>query len=62
MEVERVQQQGFITYRVWSEYAKDTLAFEPAEMMSLLHWLQEHEDELTQDTLSNRVNDEMKGI
>lgn len=62
MEVERIQQQGHVFYRIWSEYAKDTLAFEPGELVTLQCWLQEHEDEITQDTLSNRVHDEMKGL
>lgn len=62
MEVERVQQQGHVFYRIFSEYAKDSLAFEPGELMALLSWLQEHEDEITQDTLSNRVYNEMKGL
>jgi hypothetical protein len=29
--------------------------------MALQSWLLEHEDEITNDTLSNRANDEMKG-
>lgn len=61
MEVERVQRQGHVFYRIFSEYAKESLAFEPGELMALQRFLQEHEDEITQDTLSNRVNEEMKG-
>jgi hypothetical protein len=62
MEVERIQQQGHVFYRVHSDYAKDSIAFEPGELMSLLHWLSEHENELIEDTISNRVNNEMKGM
>jgi hypothetical protein len=62
MEVERVQQQGHVFYRIWSEYAKDTLAFERGELMALQRYLNEHEDEITNDTLSNQMNDEMKGM
>src|SRR6266566_4347669 len=66
MEVERVNlhkgQRRFIIYRVSSEYAKDSLAFEPGELMSLLRWLQEHEDEITQDVTANVVQHELKGM
>jgi hypothetical protein len=62
MEVERIQRQGHVFYRIWSEYASDSLAFEPGELMALQRWLQEDEDEITNDTLSNRVNEEMKGM
>jgi hypothetical protein len=63
MEVERIQRPtGLIFYRIHSDYAKVSLSVEPAEMMSLVHWLKELEDELTNDAISNRVNDEMKGM
>jgi hypothetical protein len=47
---------------VYSASSKNSLAFEPGELMALLSFLQEHKDEITNDTLSNRVNDEMKGM
>jgi hypothetical protein len=59
-EVERIQQLGHVFYHISSEYAKDTLAIEPGELMSLLHWLQEHENEIIDDTIANRVHDEIK--
>jgi hypothetical protein len=30
--------------------------------MSLLHWLSEHENELIDDPIANRVHEEMKGL
>jgi hypothetical protein len=62
MEVDRYKINGQVRCRIWSEYEKETLAFEPKELMSLLRWLQEHENEITNDAIENRVNDEMKGM
>jgi len=61
MEVERVLQHDHICYYVYSAYRKSSLAFEPGELMALQRWLQEHEDEITNDTLSNSVHHEMRG-
>ena len=63
MKIERFEAfNGFTWYRIFSDYAKDSLALEPKELMALLTYLQEHEHEIIQDTLSNRVSDEMKGM
>lgn len=60
-EVERDEINGRYIYRIHSDYDKDSIAMEPGELMALLRWLQEHEGEITNDTLSNRVQDEMRG-
>lgn len=55
MVVERIQQGGHVFYRLHSEYAKDTLAFEPDELLSLLEWLKNRESIITHDVTLNRL-------
>jgi hypothetical protein len=62
MEVERIQRQGHVFYRIHSDYAKDSVTTEPKELMQLLTWLQAHENEIVNDALANSTHDEMKGL
>ncbi len=64
MQVERVQirSDGFTFYRIHSEYAKDSVAVGPRELMKLLTWLQENEQQLIQDALDNDVRAGMREI
>ena len=56
MRVEHLQEDGHIFYRIWSVYTDDTLACEPGELLALLRWLQEHEDEINQDASNHGMN------
>jgi hypothetical protein len=58
MKVERITDNGPIFYCVWSEYAKDTLAFTPKELLHLLVFLQDFEQQLIADTQENRPMEE----
>lgn len=59
MQVERYEINGRHIYRIHSDYAKDSVAVTPKELMELLTWLQEHEAQITQDRISNRSMLEM---
>ncbi len=62
MQVERVQikSDGFTFYRIHSEYAKDSVAVTPRELLKLLIWLQENEAQIVQDSLDNDVRAGMR--
>ncbi len=63
MQVERIKQGEHVFYRMSSQYAGwDTLAFEPKELLQLLVYLQEHEQQLIQDSLDNDVRAGMREI
>jgi hypothetical protein len=63
MEVERIERPtGHVFYRIHSEYASDSLAIEPGELMALQRWLVAHEDEITTDSVENRMREEMEGM
>ena len=51
-----------ITYRIYSSFAKDSFAIEPGELMALQRWLVAYEDEITTDSIENRLREEMEGM
>ncbi len=62
MEVERIADNGPIFYRVYSTYANDTLAFTPRELLQLLVFLQDLEQQIIADSQANRTAEAMREI
>jgi hypothetical protein len=61
MQVDRIKQGDQVFYLLTRGNLEQS-AFTPRELMQLLIWLQEHEDEIIQDAFAKSVNDEMKGM
>ncbi len=59
-QVERKKQGDQIVYLL-TNGNNETLALTPRELMQLLTWMQDHENELVNDALQNSVDDEMEG-
>jgi len=54
MTVERIEEAGGVSYRLFSEWEKDSLAFSPKELLHLLVYLQDFEQQIIQDARDNR--------
>jgi hypothetical protein len=53
MDVERFMRGKLARYRIHSDYDGDAIAVEPKELLALLTWLQEHEQEIINDQTAN---------
>ena len=63
MKIERIKHPGgHITYRIHSQFAHDSVATTPKEIMALLTWLQEHESQVVQDSLDDAIAGDLPTI
>jgi hypothetical protein len=58
-DLERIEETaGHIFYRIWSDYAKSSLAIEPAELLNLLGLLSDNEETIRLDAQTNQLHSE----
>lgn len=62
MYVERYPVLGRHIYRIHSEYDKESIAVEPQELLQLLVYLQDFEQQIIQDSRDNRTLEAMREI
>jgi hypothetical protein len=58
-DLERIEEtSGHVFYRIWSDYAKSSLAIEPTELLNLLALLSDNGETIRLDAQTNHLHSE----